>query len=419
MEAIVHRGTHMIGGSCVELRTGASSLFLDAGARLPGVGEDAGPKGPELDLKQIMRPPGRSVGGVLFSHCHGDHTGLLDQVPEGVKVFMGQKTEAFLALSACFTGGKTPPKADGHLKHENPMDIGPFRVTPYAVDHSSSEAFALQVEAESKTVLYTGDFRGHGNKAVLTRRLIQELKRRDRGVDLLIMEGTLLGRPNPATLTEGQISEKAKRFMEMTEGPVFVLSSTNNIDRLVGMYKAARDANRLFVMDPYGAHVARIYGARIPNPWNFKNIKVFYPQHLTDRMHKAGHGDLMRELRASSIKSKALKNRSDYCLMIRDSMLYDLKVRLEPGKTAGVIHSMWKGYLETDRMKRLTRFVEETGMTFQVIHTSGHADAETMKELVGAARPTRLLPVHTQAPELFKTFFPNVQKVEDGEVVVF
>ena len=417
MEAIVHRGTHMIGGSCVEIRSGNSSLFLDAGAMLPSVGADAKPKGPELNMKKIMKPSGRVVEGVLFSHCHGDHTGLLDKVPDGIKIFMGEKTEAFLSLSSCFTGRGDPFKVDGYLKNETPLNLGPFHITPYAVDHSSSEAFAFQVEAEGKMVLYTGDFRSHGNKAKLTRILIHKLNQRAEGIDLLIMEGTVLGRPNYAIVTEKQVSQKAERFMRKTKGSVFVLSSANNIDRLVGMYKASVCSGRLFVMDPYGAHVARLYGEKIPNPWDFKNIRVFYPEYLTNRMYDAGHGDLMRELSGSRISAETLRSRSDYCLMIRDSMLHDLKGRLKPGSTGGVIHSMWKGYLETDRMKRLTNYIGENGMGFEVIHTSGHADIETLKELIEAARPKKIIPIHTEFPGQFQKHFLNALDLKDGEIV--
>jgi len=419
MEVIVHRGTHMIGGSCVELCSGSSSLFLDAGARLPGVGDNNLPEGPELDLKKIMSPKGRAVEGVLFSHCHGDHTGLMGKVPYNVKVFMGEKTESFLALSACFTIGERPRKADAYLKHEEKLHVGPFTVTPYAVDHSAAEAFAFMIEAEGKNVLYSGDFRRHGNKAVLTDRLVQNLKKIDQGVDLLIMEGTVLGRKKQKTLSERQLSKKAEQFMKKTEGPVFVLQSSNNIDRLVGMYKAARNSGRTFVMDPYTAHVARLYGSGIPNPLNFNQIKVFYPRYLTKRMYDRGHGDLMKELNMKSVSSKELSSRHDYCLMIRDSMLYDLKERIHPGGNGGIIYSMWEGYLKSSRMKKLMEYAKETGLKVAKIHTSGHADIDALKSMVDGARPKKILPVHTELPNDFNKYFQNVISADDGIIIAF
>ena len=416
MEVIVHRGTHMIGGNCVEICSGKSSLFLDAGARLPSVGDDDLPEGPELDLNRIMSPKDRDVKGVLFSHCHGDHTGLMEGVPGRVKIFMGQKTEAFLRLSACFTIGETPRKADEYLMHEEKLNLGLFTVTPYAVDHSASEAFAFLIEAEGKTGLYTGDFRNHGNKAELTKRLIHILKQREKGVDLLIMEGTVFGRKNKGAVTEKQISKRAEQFMRETKGPVFVLMSSNNIDRLVGMYKAARSSGRTFVMDPYSAHVARLYGTGIPNPLNFKEIKVFYPKFLTKRMYEKGHGELMKQLNRQWISSEELRNRTDYCMMIRDSMRHDLKRRIRPG-SGGIIYSMWEGYLKLDRMKRFMEYAEAAGLKVEKIHTSGHADISAMKSLVDAARPKMILPVHTEFPDDSNKHFNNVISANDGKAI--
>ena len=48
-----------------------------------------------------------------------------------------------------------------------PVEIGPFRVTPYLVDHSAFDAYSLLVEADGKRVFYSGDFRGHGRKGKL------------------------------------------------------------------------------------------------------------------------------------------------------------------------------------------------------------------------------------------------------------
>ena len=59
---------------------------------------------------------------------------------------------------------------NGQIAHRTPVEIGPFRVTPYLVDHSAFDAYALLVEADGKRVFYSGDFRGHGRKRKLSRR---------------------------------------------------------------------------------------------------------------------------------------------------------------------------------------------------------------------------------------------------------
>ena len=82
--------------------------------------------------------------------------------------------------------------SDPHfLADRKPFGIGPFRITPYLVDHSAFDAYALMVEADGKRVFYSGDFRAHGRKAALFERLVRSPPK---DIDALLMEGTTLGR---------------------------------------------------------------------------------------------------------------------------------------------------------------------------------------------------------------------------------
>lgn len=43
--------------------------------------------------------------------------------------------------------------------HRSALQLGPFTVTPYLVDDSAFDAYALLVEAVGRRVLYSGDLR--------------------------------------------------------------------------------------------------------------------------------------------------------------------------------------------------------------------------------------------------------------------
>ena len=51
-----------------------------------------------------------------------------------------------------------------HFKAWQPFEIPPFRIQPYLMDHSSSDAFGFLIEVEGKRLFYSGDFRAHGSK---------------------------------------------------------------------------------------------------------------------------------------------------------------------------------------------------------------------------------------------------------------
>ena len=127
--------------------------------------------------------------GVLISHAHADHWGLLESVHPNVPRYLG-KAGADILRAAQFWGTGSDLRETGHLEHGVPMTLGPFRVTPYLVDHSAFDAYAMLIEAGGQRLFYTGDLRGHGRKAGSFERLLTEPPA---DIDTLLVEGTNLG----------------------------------------------------------------------------------------------------------------------------------------------------------------------------------------------------------------------------------
>ena len=59
---------------------------------------------------------------------------------------------------------------------QRPFNIGNCKVTPLAVDQSIYGSVAFLIEAEGKTILYSGDFRNHGRKPGMLRDLLKHLQ---------------------------------------------------------------------------------------------------------------------------------------------------------------------------------------------------------------------------------------------------
>ena len=90
MQITIHRGTHEIGGNCVEIATNNSRIILDVGMPLfksNGEPHDTGSlkkksKQQLLETGILPKIPGLFIDGqkldaILLSHAHEDHTGLL------------------------------------------------------------------------------------------------------------------------------------------------------------------------------------------------------------------------------------------------------------------------------------------------------------------------------------------------------
>lgn len=68
--------------------------------------------------------------------------------------------------------------------------------------------------------------------------------------------------------------------------------------------------------------------------------------------------------------------------------------------------SLWPGYL--DRSPWIVELLKTHGIELEVIHASGHARVADLQELVRVVNPGRVVPIHTNAPELFPALFPQV-----------
>lgn len=98
--------------------------------------------------------------GVLVTHGHLDHYGLLDQVSPNVPVFSGRAAADIVNAARFFSPGGPALTPTVCFEDRVPMQIGPFTVTPILVDHSAFDAYALSVDADGHRLFYTGDLRG-------------------------------------------------------------------------------------------------------------------------------------------------------------------------------------------------------------------------------------------------------------------
>lgn len=85
--------------------------------------------------------------------------------------------------SVCRTPIREPTDT---LRDQVPIDFGPLLVTPYLADHSGFDSYSLRVEADGRSLIYTGDLRSHGRKPWAFQRLLSA----PHPVNALLLEGT-------------------------------------------------------------------------------------------------------------------------------------------------------------------------------------------------------------------------------------
>ena len=72
---------------------------------------------------------------------------------------------------------------------------------------------------------------------------------------------------------------------------------------------------------------------------------------------------------------------------------------------SGVIYSKWEGYKTDLKVDTFLKFFTNNNCSIESIHTSGHADTDTIKDFINYCNPKKIIPVHTETPEIYKKLF--------------
>lgn len=382
MNIRILRGQNQIGGNIIEISKNKTKILLDIGLELD-------------NEKNANLPPveglfeGKGFDAVFISHYHGDHLGLAYYMDKEIPLYIGEASYKIVKASDDYKQVPSiTPK--GFLAHKMPIKVGDISVTPYLCDHSAFDSYMLLCEADSESILYTGDFRSNGRKPFGW--LLEQLPDK---VDKLICEGTTLSRKDCATVTEKELESIAVENFRDTKGPIFVLQSSMNIDRIVTMYRSAKRSGRVFLQELYMAEITSAIGGSIPNP-AFNDV---YPFITNPNRYEA-----LSKYKNRIGKERITKN--PFVMCVRTSMLSYMKLlaRDMSFEDGLLVYSFWNGYKQDDSMKNFLDECEKLGLKVITLHTSGHADADTIKMLIKKTNPSEIIPVHTENPDWF-TFY--------------
>jgi len=396
--------------------SGNSSIIIDAGLPLSFMQGDRKENYLPQPLFSDLFSGKVKPAAVFLSHAHLDHYGLASLLPLDISIYCGKTTQKLMELSSLMSLSKDPPFHATHFQPKGKINIGPFTITPYAVDHSAMDAYSFLIEAEGKSLFYTGDFRGHGRK----KWLFEEFIKKPPDIDILMMEGTVVGpRSDEVFITEQELEEDFIDVMQKCEGTVFVTAASQNIDRLVTIFRATKRSGRKLIIDLYTAKVLDSLTdyPRLPKTY-WPRIRVAYSAAVIDRLEKAGRVDILEKHRANGIQWTRIQEKPhEFVVLCRQSVFAPIKKYLDIQKSVWV-YSMWTGYLERNvSLKRMKNYFDDKGAEYHYIHSSGHARLEDLKNFVDAVKPEITIPIHTYHPELFRNFFGKVRMVEDGECV--
>jgi ribonuclease J len=325
VQVVPHGGVAEIGGNAIEVSSGKTRLLLDFGVpfgrygrsfsnflkprKVNGISDwllaDVAPDLPGLyrsDLRKQsgMREEPRAFDGVLLSHPHMDHIGLVPLLRDDIQI-ASSRVAYGVAQAVEETGGsfdqtdfvryreqfrfrKSTKKGeedklvrirysdDGDRGEEPPRRPWSTRdsvsfdgITAHflPVDHSIHGARGILLEGDVQ-LAYSGDLRMHGRNKQWTERWVE----RCAGVDTLLVEGTNVanhGKNKAGGIledfhkhgekTEAEVEEFIAEGLQGETGYVFVAYPQRDLDRLETFRNVARRTGRRLCLTPKQAHL--------------------------------------------------------------------------------------------------------------------------------------------------------------------
>lgn len=286
------------------------------------------------------------------------------------------------------------------------------------MDHSAFDAHGFLIEDGKKSIFYTGDFRGHG----LNKKLTTEISAKLPEIDALLMEGTILGeRENEFFVSEAKLQNHFVKVCNEYSGPILITVPSQNIDRVKSIYQAGQATNRQLIIDLYSAELFLRLGQftdGLPQARS-KDVSVWYPyiqrQNLAEnKLHWVMKNHKKNKRQLPDIAQES----TNPIIFIRPPFRKEIGRHFNLSDSVW-IYSMWPGYLDRSKaLQKLNDWATEKEITFKILHTSGHAKLEDLKQFATSLKPKKIIPVHSFHPNKYSLYFENVCLVTDNEQYV-
>jgi len=445
MKLTVHGGAGEIGGNKILLEDGDARIWLDMG--LPfGFGEeyfvtylgarerfglkdylefDLVPRVrglySEESLQETTFPheaPGFS--GILLSHAHFDHSAMLGYVDEKIPVHLGECTRTILDAWAATSYRANLGEHDYRtFRSKKKIKLDGVEAIPVHVDHSVPAAYGYILHGRGGTVVYTGDLRRHGPHAEMTAEFIDAA--RAAKPDVLLCEGTRVDPADTRTpYSEKNVKDLSIEQVRKAQGKLAIVTFyPRDVDRMRTFHEVARASGRDFVLSAKAAYLLRALDKdgriKVPRVRTDGGLMV-YLRELARPI--AWEEELREELGDRIVGADYVRKHQAELLLQLDFTHFTELVDIQPRRGSIFIHSMSEPFEEDDIEEEVkNRWLDHFGLVEHQLHASGHLSRKELESMVRDIGAKKVVPIHTDRPELFKDFASAVAVPVRGKTI--
>ena len=398
---------NQIGGCITVISTEKTKIVIDFGENIPGSKKESNI---EFDWEK------EKVDAVFFTHYHGDHIGRFMEIPDDVDLYMGEVTYKVILnirreiKDDAAVAKLTERRKNGSIsfvERDTPVYINnDIVVTAYDVDHSAYDAYMYLVEADGTNILHTGDFRDHGHRGHIKKNGVDHniildvikyyVKKNGRKVDILIIEGTMVGgRAGEERFSEKNLQKWAREYFK-EHRHIFLKVSSTNVDTLASFYQAAKANGMTMYANSYILKQFRVY-RMAGRKWETGLYDFGDAKRIPFISDREGADN------TEAFKTLEKMRKDGFVAIVGEYDHYERVMDELADVNPEMIYSMWGGYIDPRRDaydENLAAFCKKYHALQK--HTSGHAYPGLIAQVITAVNPTQMIwPIHTENAEGF------------------
>ncbi|MEA1993938.1 MAG: MBL fold metallo-hydrolase RNA specificity domain-containing protein [Euryarchaeota archaeon] len=387
-------------------------------------------------LKHMGRDPAeRTVDALFLSHAHMDHAAYIHFLRKDIPIYCSEPTKILLRCieetgSGSFTDFYT--YSDSFKFYENrrgklsrvtrrkkeyvtereyhtekKVKVGSMEVERVPVDHSLPGACGYIIHTDEETVLYSGDLRFHGHHGEKTKHFVEKAKEAE--PDIFLCEGTRIDKKERDS--EKKVRDTISGMIAKNDGIAFVEHPKKDTDRVKTVYDAAKKNERELVIDLKLAYLTERLGDRAP--FEIKDIRILVPKKSWGLIEKEDVPEyqVLRDYRRwerdflsreNILTCSELRENQESYVVSTSFWEINQLVDIQP-KGALWIKSSCEPF--SDEMEldegRKQHWLEHFGIQERTAHASGHASGPEIREMIKEIKSKKVIPIHTEHPELF------------------